>query len=58
MRKMFSSGKFCRNTSLSFLDDARSWPNGFSITRRASLAVPDFAIPSATTPNILGGTAR
>ena len=29
--------------SLSFLAEARSWPNGFSITRRASCAALDFA---------------
>ena len=37
---------------------ARLWPNGFSITSRASSAQPESRERSATVANRLGGTAR
>ena len=47
-----------RSTRFSSLTEARSRPNGFSTTRRASRALADAANPLVTVTNMLGGIAR
>ena len=48
MRKMACSGKNRCSVRFSSRAEARSRPNGFSTTTRASLAQPAFASPSTT----------
>ena len=59
MRNTCDSSNTACTVSLSFLDDSRSVPNGFSmITRECSLARPDEPSMVTTEPNAAGGTAR
>ncbi len=58
MRKIASSGNTERSVRLSARAEARSWPNGFSTTTRASSAQPACCSPLTTVPNRLGGIAR
>ena len=59
MRNTCDSSNTACTVSLSFLDDSRSVPNGFSmITRECSLARPDEPSIVTTEPNATGGTAR
>ncbi len=58
MRKIESSGKTLRATSLSARAEARSRPNGFSTITRASVARPAAPSPLITVSNKAGGIAR
>ena len=58
MRKIDGSGNTSCSVALSLRAEARSRPNGFSTTMRASSAQPACFRPRATTPNSAGGIAR
>ena len=59
MRKISLSEKYSRSFAVSSCADARSWPNGFSTTRRVQPR-SSFRLPSASTivGKAGGGTAR
>jgi|SRR5581483_2621390 len=57
-RKICSSRTDRWSSAASSLAEARSCPNGFSTTTRASLASPDSARPLTTRPKRDGGVSR
>ncbi len=55
---MASSLKYRCIVSLSFREESRSMPNGFSTMTRAPWLRWAVAMPSAIRPNSTGGTSR
>jgi hypothetical protein len=58
MRKIADSSNTRWTVAFNASADARSRPNGFSTTRRASFAQPERSRPRTTIGNKLGGIAR
>ena len=58
MRKIADSGKCSHKVRLSAWAEARSRPNGFSITKRAPSLQDSRESSFITDPNAFGGIAR
>ena len=57
-RLSYVAGDFGDEATYERVADARSWPNGFSITMRADVVSPASARPCTTRPKRNGGISR
>ena len=58
MRNSCDSSTYWCSSAASAFAEARSWPNGFSMTTRPCSVSPASASPFTTVANRLGGISR